>query len=70
MLREMRAGNRTALKQYLDTGQALFLRGGKRAELLARDRARGLVQFRREVGQLPLWTAERGLACGGEGAGS
>jgi hypothetical protein len=63
MLREMRSGNRERLRQFLDTGQALLLYGGKRAEVLSRDRERGLVQFRRGAGQLPLWTAEGGLQC-------
>lgn len=63
MLREMREGDEAALKQFLDTGQTLFLYGGKPAEVLKRDPERGLVLFRRGRGQLPLWTAEGGLSC-------
>ena len=63
MLRELREGDRTGLKQFLDTGQTLLLYGGKRAEVVKREPERGLVLFRRGPGQLPLWTADDGLRC-------
>jgi hypothetical protein len=65
MLREMQRGSREGVRQFLATGQALLLHGGKRAEVLRREPERGLVLFRRGPGQLPLWTAERGLQCPG-----
>jgi hypothetical protein len=63
MLREMPEADEAGVKSFLDTGQTLFLSGGKPAELLERDPERGLVLFRRGPGQLPLWTSERGLSC-------
>jgi hypothetical protein len=63
MLREIGEGDRDGLKQFLDTGQALLLYGGKPAEVVKRDPGRGLVLFRRGPGQLPLWTSEPGLLC-------
>jgi hypothetical protein len=63
MLRELREGDRSGLEQFLATGQTLLLHGGKRAEVLKREPARGLVLFRRGPGQLPLWTSEAGLSC-------
>ncbi len=65
MQREMRSGDRVALKQFLDTGQTLLLHGGKPAEVLKRDAGQGVVQFRRAEGHLPLWTVADGLRCPG-----
>jgi hypothetical protein len=63
MLRELREGDRSGLEQFLATGQTLLLHGGQPAEVLKREPGRGLVQFRRGPGQLPLWTSEAGLSC-------
>ena len=63
---QMQAGDREGAQKYLDTGQTLFLNGGKTVEVLQRP-GDGLVLVRRGPGRLPLWTLQHGIDCSGAG---
>jgi hypothetical protein len=61
--REVRAGNEAGVRKFLETGQALMLRGGNAVEVLERRAENGTVLFRRGAQQLSLWTLEAGIDC-------
>lgn len=69
MREQIAKGDRAGLQKFLDTGQALILRGGHEVEVLVRHEDTGTVKVRRGARGLPLWTLERGVRCGApEGA--
>lgn len=64
MRRQMAAQDEAGLRKFLDTGQALLLRGGNSVTVLDRRPERGTVVVRREgAGQLPFWTLAAGIVC-------
>ena len=63
MLRQMQARDEAGVRKFLDTGQALLLRGGHPVEVLQRNPQNGTLVFRRGPNQLWLWTLDAGIAC-------